>query len=304
MRRSAPVLGRSDVPKQWGLEILPYAGCDEGCCTRGLCTFHLSDVSNAWFVLPLLLWRRGSGRGGPPPFSILRFVATFQRIPAPIYSVLAENDDLLSLSLSSKGGEGNGAADNRHQDTCREQRERANSDTDAFAASAPLQGCRDRQLSVSMRRAAITVIPQLLAACAGLDGDYLLRFQRQCFFRAFLAHHRTARALAAPRISQTRPSMPSSCPSASAPIWPNTRCWPSCSGARCARSPRRATPPWRWSKAGLVLALVALYAASDEIHQAFVPSREASAWDVLLDTTGAAFGLLCLWAAGRLRKRW
>jgi VanZ family protein len=70
---------------------------------------------------------------------------------------------------------------------------------------------------------------------------------------------------------------------------------------------RKSAPgnaPWRWSKAGLVLALVALYAASDEIHQAFVPSREASAWDVLLDTTGAAFGLLCLWAAGRLRKRW
>ncbi len=59
--------------------------------------------------------------------------------------------------------------------------------------------------------------------------------------------------------------------------------------------------PWRWSEAGLVLALVALYAASDEIHQAFVPSREASAGDVLLDTTGAALGLLCLWAFGRLR---
>ena len=69
---------------------------------------------------------------------------------------------------------------------------------------------------------------------------------------------------------------------------------------------RESTPgnaPWRWSKAGLVLALVALYAASDEIHQAFVPSREASVRDVLLDTTGAAFGLLCLWAVGRLRKR-
>jgi VanZ family protein len=61
---------------------------------------------------------------------------------------------------------------------------------------------------------------------------------------------------------------------------------------------------WSWSKAGLILALVVLYAASDEIHQAFVPSRQASVWDVLLDTTGAAFGLLCLWGIGRLRKRW
>jgi VanZ family protein len=69
------------------------------------------------------------------------------------------------------------------------------------------------------------------------------------------------------------------------------------------REPIRGHSPWRWSKAGLVLALVALYAASDEIHQAFVPSREASVWDVLLDTTGAAFGLLCLWGFRRLRKR-
>ncbi len=61
---------------------------------------------------------------------------------------------------------------------------------------------------------------------------------------------------------------------------------------------------WRWPKAGLVLILVALYAASDELHQAFVPSREASVWDVLLDTTGAAVALLCLWGIGRLRKRW
>jgi len=63
-------------------------------------------------------------------------------------------------------------------------------------------------------------------------------------------------------------------------------------------------PSWRWSEAGLALALAALYAATDEIHQAFVPSRQASVWDVLLDTTGAAFGLLCLWAVGRLLKRW
>jgi VanZ family protein len=49
---------------------------------------------------------------------------------------------------------------------------------------------------------------------------------------------------------------------------------------------------------------VALYAASDEIHQAFVPCREASVWDILLDTTGAAISLLCLWGIGKLRKRW
>jgi len=70
------------------------------------------------------------------------------------------------------------------------------------------------------------------------------------------------------------------------------------------KPPRRDVPSWRWSEAGLVLALVALYAASDEIHQAFVPSRQGCVSDVVLDTTGAALGLLCLWATGRLRKRW
>jgi VanZ family protein len=70
------------------------------------------------------------------------------------------------------------------------------------------------------------------------------------------------------------------------------------------KPPEPDAPPWSWSEAGLALALVALYAASDEIHQAFVPSRQGCVGDVLLDTCGAALALLCLWAAGRLRKRW
>ena len=70
------------------------------------------------------------------------------------------------------------------------------------------------------------------------------------------------------------------------------------------KPPKPDAPPWRWSSAGLVLALVALYAASDEIHQAFVPSREGCFTDVLLDTAGGAIGLLCLWAIGRLRDYW
>jgi len=35
---------------------------------------------------------------------------------------LAENDDLLSLPLSSKGGEGNGTAASEHRAVCKEQR--------------------------------------------------------------------------------------------------------------------------------------------------------------------------------------
>ena len=70
------------------------------------------------------------------------------------------------------------------------------------------------------------------------------------------------------------------------------------------KPPRPDTPAWRWSEAGLALALAAVYAATDEFHQLFVPSRHGCVQDVMLDTTGAAFALLCLWAAGRLRKRW
>lgn len=52
---------------------------------------------------------------------------------------------------------------------------------------------------------------------------------------------------------------------------------------------------WSWPQASRALLLVILYAASDEFHQAFVPSREASVADVLIDTSGAALGLIILW---------
>ena len=68
------------------------------------------------------------------------------------------------------------------------------------------------------------------------------------------------------------------------------------------KPPGPNAPPWRWSQAGLALALVALYAASDEFHQTFVPSRNGCVSDVLLDTAGGALGLLCLWAIKRRRR--
>ena len=67
-------------------------------------------------------------------------------------------------------------------------------------------------------------------------------------------------------------------------------CW------RALRQPVRGdTRPWGWREAGLALVIAALYAVSDEFHQSFVPSRTASAWDVLIDTCGAAAGLLIVW---------
>jgi len=61
---------------------------------------------------------------------------------------------------------------------------------------------------------------------------------------------------------------------------------------------------WRWSNEARTIFLVMLYAATDEFHQLFVPSRQASVWDVLLDTSGAVFALLLVWGLGRWRKWW
>jgi VanZ family protein len=49
----------------------------------------------------------------------------------------------------------------------------------------------------------------------------------------------------------------------------------------------------RWAIAALAIA--AGYSVLDEFHQSFVPSRTASPWDSLLDTTGAATAQVLLW---------
>lgn len=64
-----------------------------------------------------------------------------------------------------------------------------------------------------------------------------------------------------------------------------------------------ALRPWKLRRDLLLaLGLTAFYAATDEFHQMFVPSRGASVWDVLIDTGGAAaaMGLVRAWRA-RLR---
>ena len=57
---------------------------------------------------------------------------------------------------------------------------------------------------------------------------------------------------------------------------------------------------WRLSWGLAVVAVALCYAALDEVHQAFVPGRGASALDVARDTSGPA--LAQLWAWWRARK--
>ena len=74
---------------------------------------------------------------------------------------------------------------------------------------------------------------------------------------------------------------------------------------RALRKPdRNNRRPWYWSHALLTVALVMLYAASDEFHQRFVPSRDASVMDVMIDTGGAVLALFLVWCIGRWRRRW
>ena len=74
---------------------------------------------------------------------------------------------------------------------------------------------------------------------------------------------------------------------------------------RAKRQPQPNDPRlWPWREAIWAFAFAALYAATDELHQAFVPSREARAGDVALDSLGAALGLLVFWRWGRWRQKW
>ncbi len=68
------------------------------------------------------------------------------------------------------------------------------------------------------------------------------------------------------------------------------------------RGIRGARVGWHWSWAFLAWFIAAAYAVLDEIHQIFVPSRGASAWDSLLDSTGALVALLILFLLHRLRR--
>jgi len=65
---------------------------------------------------------------------------------------------------------------------------------------------------------------------------------------------------------------------------------------RAVRMPEKG---WDLRWAFLALLIAALYAASDEIHQIFVPSRGASISDALLDTGSAAAAQCVVWLLTR-----
>ena len=61
---------------------------------------------------------------------------------------------------------------------------------------------------------------------------------------------------------------------------------------------------WSRQRAWWAWGIAAAFAMTDEFHQVFVPGRQASFWDVLIDSCGAAGGLVLLWRLGRWRKKW
>lgn len=61
---------------------------------------------------------------------------------------------------------------------------------------------------------------------------------------------------------------------------------------------------WAWPDARFAVMICLAYAATDEFHQTFVPSRVGSVVDVAIDTTGAVGGILLLFFLGRWRKKW
>jgi VanZ family protein len=68
-------------------------------------------------------------------------------------------------------------------------------------------------------------------------------------------------------------------------------------------SAKNKTPKWRWDEAGLALSIVFLYAASDEFHQIYVPTRTPLISDVIIDASGGAIALFVLWLVRKILMR-
>jgi VanZ family protein len=72
---------------------------------------------------------------------------------------------------------------------------------------------------------------------------------------------------------------------------------------RALHASKNHLPAWSWPEVGGTLLIVFIYAASDEFHQRFVPTRTALVSDVFIDTAGGAIGLLVFWFFSHWRNR-
>jgi VanZ family protein len=66
----------------------------------------------------------------------------------------------------------------------------------------------------------------------------------------------------------------------------------------------QAQAGWVPRAAGSAWLGAVLFAVTDEWHQVYVPGRQGSVWDVVIDSVGAAGGLFALWLLGRWQKKW
>jgi VanZ family protein len=62
-------------------------------------------------------------------------------------------------------------------------------------------------------------------------------------------------------------------------------------------------PAWSWPKVGGTILFVFLYAATDEFHQSFVPTRTPLVSDVFIDTAGGVLGLIVIWLVHFRRRK-
>jgi len=152
--------------------------------------------------------------------------------------------------------------------------------------------------SFLFRHVAYALLFTLLAAGSHMDVAYLQGVQRPVLLSTFLADHWLL-----PHISdQTCDSIVlflRKCAHLTEYAVLALLFW------RAMRKPVRRDPrPWSPRLAILSIIIVMLYAATDEIHQSFVPTRTAHFSDVVIDTTGGAAGIFALWLIGRWRKSW
>lgn len=64
-----------------------------------------------------------------------------------------------------------------------------------------------------------------------------------------------------------------------------------------------SAPRWHSWHAAVVLGIVVIYAATDELHQSTVPTRIGTPVDVLIDTLGGAIGLFTVWVFHKFLSR-